>query len=168
MLINYTWAHCIGDVYDQQTTSAGVSPNVPIGGVSPVNGVGFPTGDRNFYRENCQGSDIRQSLGISAVATMPKFSNNALRMVASGWQVAPLMYFRSAQLYTVTSGIDNALTGEAGQTPNYNGTSPYATSTAMHAGALCPVAYQRRGFVIFHPRPGHVRKSGLQQHKRAR
>ena len=130
LLVNYTWAHCIGDVYDQQSTSSGVSPSVPIGGVSPVNGVGFPGGNRGFYRENCQGSDIRQSVGISGVATMPKFSNTMLRRVASDWQVAPLMYFRSAQYFAVVSGVDNALTGVGGQTPNYNGTSPYAASTA--------------------------------------
>jgi Carboxypeptidase regulatory-like domain/TonB dependent receptor len=128
LLVNYTWAHCISDVYDQQTTSGGVSPNVPIGGVSPVNGVGFPSGDRNFYRENCQGSDLRQSLGLSAVATTPRFANNALRAIASNWQVAPIIYIRSAQFFTVTSGVDTALTGEAGQTPNYTGASPYAPS----------------------------------------
>jgi hypothetical protein len=130
LLINYTWSHCISDVYDQQTTAAGVTPNVPIGGVSPVNGVGFPGGDRSFYKSNCLGSDLRQSLGLSAVATTPKFSNTWARRLGSNWQIAPIMYFRSAQLFTVTSGVDNALTGEAGQTPNYTGASPFSTSTA--------------------------------------
>ena len=46
LLANYTWSHCISDVYDQQTGSGGVSPNIPIGGNTP-------SGDRNFYRSNC-------------------------------------------------------------------------------------------------------------------
>jgi hypothetical protein len=114
LLINYTWSHCISDVYDQQTTAAGVTPNKP--------------GDRNFYRSNCLGSDLRQSLGLSAVATVPKLSNNWARRLASDWQVAPIVYLRSAQLFAVTSGVDNALTGAPGQTPNYNGLNPYAAN----------------------------------------
>ena len=98
---------------------------------------------------------------------MPRFSNTMLRRLASDWQIAPIMYFRSAQYFTVTSGVDNALTGAPGQTPNYNGANPYATSPAMYAGALRPVAYQRRWLGIYHPRPGDVRQSRLQQHKRA-
>jgi hypothetical protein len=128
LLVNYTWAHCLSVPYDQQTTASGVLPNVPIGGVSPVNGVGYPSGDRNLFKSNCLGSDIRQSLGLSGVATSPKFSNTWARRLASDWQVAPIMYIRSAQFFTVTSGVDNALTGEAGQTPNYNGLSPYAAN----------------------------------------
>ena len=158
LLVNYTWSHCIGDAYDQQSTASGVAPNVPIGGVSPVNGVGFPSGDRQFYKSNCLGLDLRQSLGLSAVATTPKFSNSWARRLGSDWQVAPIMYFRSAQLYTVTSGVDNALTGEGGPDPELHGSKSVYQSSRVYAGTLCPVAFAD---AIYHPHGGNVRQSGV-------
>jgi Carboxypeptidase regulatory-like domain/TonB dependent receptor len=125
LLVNYTWSHCISDVYDQQTTAAGVTPNIPIS-ANPLVATPYPSGDRSFYKSNCIGSDLRQSLGLSAVATSPKFSNTWARRLASNWQVAPIIYLRSAQFFTVTSGQDVALTAAPGQNPNYLGGSPYA------------------------------------------
>jgi hypothetical protein len=111
---NYTWSHCISDVYDQQTTATGVSPNIP--------------GNRNAYRSSCLGSDLRQSFSLSAVAATPKFSQTWARLLASDWQFAPIMYIRSATIFTVTSGVDGALSAAPGQTPNYTGASPYAAN----------------------------------------
>ena len=129
LLVNYTWSHCISSVYDQQTAAAGVSPNLP--------------GNRNFYRSNCLGSDLRQSLSLSAVATMPKFSNAWTRRLAGNWQVAPIMYVRSATFFTVTSGVDGALSAAPGQTPNYTGASPYAANQSpsqwLNTAAFVPV-----------------------------
>jgi hypothetical protein len=103
LLSNYTWSHCISDVYDQQTTATAVA--------------GIP-GNRRAYRSNCAGSDLRQLFVLNMVATMPKFANRTLNMFASNWQIAPILQIRSAQFFTVTSGIDRALTVAAGQTPN--------------------------------------------------
>ena len=103
LLSNYTWSHCISDVYDQQTTATATS-SIP--------------GNRRAYRSNCAGSDQRQQFVLNMVATTPKFSQKALSMLASGWQVAPILQIRSAQQFTITSGTDRALTVAAGQTPN--------------------------------------------------
>ena len=46
-------------------------------------------------------------------------------ILASGWQVAPIMQIKSAQFYTVTSGTDRALTVAPGQTPNLVNLNPY-------------------------------------------
>ena len=91
---NYTWSHCISDVYADNPTAAGVS--VP--------------GNRGQYRGNCSGIDRRQLFGMSMVATTPKFSNPMLRAVASDWQFAPIMSIASAQFFSVWAGTDVALT----------------------------------------------------------
>ena len=109
---NYTYSHCIGDVYDQQTTSTGVTGNVP--------------GNRRQYRSNCLGSDLRHIVILNMVATSPKFSNKWLRIAASDWQIAPIAQIKSAQFFTVTSGTDRALTVAPGQTPNLVNLTPYA------------------------------------------
>ena len=50
------------------------------------------------------------------------------------------MYIRSAQIFTVTSGVDNALTTAPGQTPNYTGASPYAANQSVNQW-LNPAAF---------------------------
>ncbi|HXP87631.1 MAG TPA: TonB-dependent receptor [Bryobacteraceae bacterium] len=106
MLANYTWSHCLGDIQDQQTSSAGVAA-IP--------------GNRNIYKGNCAGIDTRHNFILNLVATAPKFQSKALRMLASDWQFAPILTIRSAQWYTVTSGTDRALTTATTQTANYVG-----------------------------------------------
>jgi hypothetical protein len=61
------------------------------------------------------------------VAQTPQFSSRPLRWAASGWQVAPIMKIKSAQFFTVTTGVDNALNGQQGtaQRPNQLAADPY-------------------------------------------
>ena len=115
LLANYTWAHCISDVFESQT-SASASPSIP--------------GNRRAYRSNCLGSDLRQLFNLNFVATSPTFANKWLRVLASNWQVSPILQIKSAQEFTVTSGTDVALTTAPGQTPNFVNPNPYpATQT---------------------------------------
>jgi hypothetical protein len=99
---NYTWSHCISDVYADNPSSAGVS--VP--------------GNRRQFRGNCLGIDRRQLFGMSLVATSPHFSNTALRLLASNWQLAPILSIASAQFFSVFAGTDQALTSVGNQPPN--------------------------------------------------
>jgi hypothetical protein len=98
---NYTWSHCISDVYSDNPTAGGVS--VP--------------GNRRQFRGNCLGIDRRQVFSSSMVATTPKFSNSILRALASNWQMAPILSISSAQLFAVFTGTDRALTTVGNQTP---------------------------------------------------
>jgi hypothetical protein len=129
VLANYTWAHCISDVFESQT-SATASPSIP--------------GDRRRYRGNCFSSDLRQLLNLSFVATTPKFSNRALRILASNWQVAPIVGIKSAQFFNVTSGTDVALTTAPMQTPNLLNTNPYPSNQSVNSwvsrSAFAPAA----------------------------
>ena len=107
--VNYTWSHCISDVYNQNPTGTGVAP---------------PTNRRQF-RSNCVGIDLRHLFVLNLVATTPKFSSRALRILASDWQVAPILEVKSAAFFTVYSGTDRALTTVANQTPNLASANPY-------------------------------------------
>ena len=97
---NYTWSHCISDFYDQQTGSGGVSPYQ----------------NRRQARSNCTGADQRQLFILNAVAQTPRFSGRALRMLASNWQVAPILQIKSAQFFSILAGTDRALTTGPAQT----------------------------------------------------
>ena len=115
LLANYTWSHCISDVYN----------------FNP--GVVAPTDARRQYRSNCIGIDLRQEVVLNLVATTPRFSNRGLRIVASNWQLAPILEIKSATNFTVFSGVDEALTTAPNQPPNQVSADPYpAHQTLSH------------------------------------
>jgi len=111
VLANYTWSHCISDPWNQNPTQNGVAP----------------PGARRQWRSNCVGSDLRQLFSLNAVATTPKFSGKALRIVASDWEVAPILTVKSAQFFSVLAGPDQALTTVPGQPAQLLSPSEYAT-----------------------------------------
>jgi hypothetical protein len=98
---NFTYSHCISDLYDQQTGSGGVSPFI-----------------RRNGRSNCAGADLRRSFVLNLVAQSPRFENAWLRRLGSNWQVAPILTARSGQNFTVVPGTDRALTTAPAQTVN--------------------------------------------------
>jgi hypothetical protein len=124
VLSNYTWSHCIGDLWNGNPGNNGVSAVTP--------------GNRRNDRSNCFPNDQRQLFNLSVVAQTPKFSGRMLRLLASDWQVAPIIKIRSAQFYTVLTGVDTALNGEGSQRANrVPGVSPYATDHNACTNAPC-------------------------------
>ena len=115
VLGNYTWSHCISDPWNQNPTAAGVAP----------------PNARRQWRSNCIGSDLRQLFSVNAVATTPQFSSRALRIVASDWQIAPILTVKSAQFFSVLSGLDRALTTVPGQPASFNGANPYPANQSV-------------------------------------
>jgi len=127
--VNYTLSHCISDVYQDNPGSAGVAP--------PNN--------RRQFRSNCLGIDRRQLFGLNLVATTPQFSNPALRILGSNWQVAPILSIRSAQLFSIHAGTDRALTTVLNQPPDLvNPSAIYpkhqTASNWINASAFAPAA----------------------------
>ena len=121
---NYTWSHCISDIYDQQTGSAGVSPFV-----------------RRNGRSNCTGADQRHSFVLNMVAQAPRFNNTWLRRLASDWQVAPIFILRSGGYFSIVPGTDRALTTAPAQTVNLvNPDAVYAANKSVN-GWLNPAAF---------------------------
>ena len=123
---NYTWSHCISDVYQTNTGATGVAP----------------AENRRQYRSNCVGVDLRQQFVLNLVATTPKFSNRALRMAASNWQVAPIVVIKSATQFSVFAGTDTALNTVTNQTPNLVSQNPYPAQQTpndwINASAFAP------------------------------
>jgi hypothetical protein len=113
LLANYTWSHCISDVYN----------------FNP--GVVAPTNARRQYRSNCIGIDLRQEFVLNLVATSPRFANRWARIIASNWQVAPILELKSATEFSVFSGVDGALTTAPNQTPNQVSANPYPANQSL-------------------------------------
>ena len=105
--MNYTWSHCISDSYDLALTGA------------------INVDNRRALRSNCQTGDTRHVFNLSTVLQMPRLSSRELRLIASDWQLFPIIQARSAQFFSVTQGVDTALTGQATQTPNQVMANPY-------------------------------------------
>ncbi len=125
---NFTWSHCISDLYDQQTGSAGVSPFI-----------------RRNGRSNCTGADLRRSFVLNLVAQSPRFTNTWLRRIASDWQVAPILTARSGQYITIVPGTDRALTTAPAQTVNLvSPNSVYAANQSVN-NFLNPAAFALPG-----------------------
>jgi len=99
---NYTWAHCIDD--GQQTLFQNGGSQLPE--------------RRRVNRGNCD-SDRRHNFNLSTVYSTPQFANATLRTLATGWKLGGILRVLSGSYLNVTSGLDQALTGVAGeQRPN--------------------------------------------------
>jgi hypothetical protein len=111
MLMNYTLAHCIAD--PQTTELSG-----PIY-TNPAN--------RRFDRGNCTAVDVRQNFNLSAVLQSPHYSSRIVQAVAGGWQLAPIVGAHTGSYFSVSTGVDNALTGVStgAQRPNLVLSDPY-------------------------------------------
>ena len=118
VLSNFTLSHCISDVWNANVGNTGASSITP--------------NNRYADRSNCYTGDQRYLSNTSIVAQTPKFANRALRWIASDWSVSPIMVIRSSQFFTVTSGIDTALTGQGSQRPNLLNLNPYPTNQSVN------------------------------------
>jgi hypothetical protein len=104
--------------------------------------------NRRLSRSNCATSDQRQVFNLSAVAQIPKFSGHMLQMIASNWQFSPIMKIKSGTFFSVTTGIDNALTGQTAIL--LPGVNPYASEkNARHW--LNPAAFTSPAMGTYSP-----------------
>ena len=126
---NYTWSHCIGDFAD--TASQG--PGAGAGYVDPSN--------RDFDRGNCS-SDRRHLFNFTTVAQTPRFENNTMRAIATGWRLSGIYRYATGSYQTVTAGTDRALNGIGGQRANQILGDPYLDKSAgPMAQFLNPAAF---------------------------
>ena len=126
---NYTWSHCISDVYNGNPGATGVAPPTIAGnGGATVSGI-----------------DLRQQFVLNLVATTPRFSNRTLRIV--GEQLAGRADPRNQvrrRSSVFSAGTDQALTTVANQTPNLVNANPYPANQTVNnwinASAFAPAA----------------------------
>ena len=97
-LVNYTLSKCMSDPATTEITGPTIT--------DPTN----PDLDYSY----CD-SDRRHVLNVSLVARTPGFSNTVVNAVLGDWQVAPLVRWQSGSPFSVTTGVDNALSGMGGQ-----------------------------------------------------
>jgi carboxypeptidase family protein/TonB-dependent receptor-like protein len=128
LLSNYTFSHCISDFWN------------PFVGNSGFNIMGWSPRGRKNERSNCDTSDVRQVVNLSAVFQTPVFSNRVFHLMASNWQLAPILNIASGRFFTVTTGLDNALSGLASQRPNQVLAHPYQANKSVN-GWINPAAY---------------------------
>jgi hypothetical protein len=98
VLSNWTISKCMSDPATTEITG----PTI----VDPDN----PDADYTY----CD-SDRRHVVNVSVVARTPAFSNAVMRAVLGDWQVSPLVRWQTGNRSTITTGVDNALTGLGGQ-----------------------------------------------------
>ncbi len=104
VLGNYTWSHCITDPFTSE-----------LDGVQWTN-----PSSRRFDRGNCVGIDHRHIINVSAVMETPKYGGRLLQTLVSGWKISPIMRISSGSAYTISTGIDNAVTGLTGSNERAN------------------------------------------------
>jgi hypothetical protein len=102
-LANYTWSHCI----DEADTGG------DLGAASAM--IENPYNVR-LDRGNC-GSDRRHMFNSSVIAQVPKFQQEALRRIASGWQFSAIFTADTGGYANVITGTDTALTASYGTAP---------------------------------------------------
>jgi hypothetical protein len=77
-------------------------------------------------------SDRRHVVNFSAVVRTPEFSNTLARAAFSDWQISPIIRWQSGNRSTVTTGVDNALTGMGGQRAVQILDDPYGDGSAAN------------------------------------
>jgi hypothetical protein len=119
VLSNWTISKCMSDPATTEITG----PTI----VNPAN----PNADYAYCA-----SDRRHVVNVSVVARTPDFDNHALKAILGDWQLSPIVRWQSGNRSTVTTGVDNALTGMGGQRAVQVLDDPY--------GAGGPTAYLNR------------------------
>jgi hypothetical protein len=116
VLSNWTISKCMSDPATTEITG----PTI----VNPAN----PDLDYSYCA-----SDRRHVVNVSIVARTPDFNNATLRAILGDWQLSPIVRYQTGGRSSVTTGVDNALTGMGGQRavqvqddPYVNGDNPTA------------------------------------------
>ena len=139
LLTNYTWAHCISDAWNQ----------------FPGNGAGSAgqPGNRRADHGDCSTSDQRHVFNLSGIFQTPQFAGRAMQLILGNWQFSPIVRLRSGQPFSVTTGVDNALSGTGGQRASVTGVDPYLQNKSID-GWLNPLAFTS-------PAPGTYGNQGV-------
>ena len=104
----------------------------PLGSVITVNGASYDRG-------SCGAADRRHVVNLSTVYQLPEFSQGAVGMLTNDWQVSAIVRAQTGNHFEVTTGIDNALSGQGNQRPNQVKDNPYLKSGYRWLG---PTAFQ--------------------------
>lgn len=126
---NYTYSHCI-DMGTAQLISIPM-----IAGIAPAQ-------SREDLRGNCTTLEAnrKQNFNLTTVYITPRFSTRAARIIGSGWQIAGILRIYSGDYFSLSSGLDQALTGTDDQRPQQVLTNPYCSNKGVSCW-LNPAAF---------------------------
>src|SRR5207245_974144 len=124
---NYTLSHCISDLYQDVANPV----NADEGWNDWTN--------RRYDRGNCSAGaagggaeDRRQIFNLSGTAASPQFADPKLRVVGSGWQLAPILRILSGGAVNVENITDPGLIYMLHQRPNLVLASPYGDGSVKN------------------------------------
>jgi hypothetical protein len=101
---NWTWSSCISDVVNYEPAQAGIALVKP--------------GDPAHDRGSCGSTDRRHVVNLSTVYQVPHLASGVIGMLTSDWQVSTIVSAQTGNHFSVTTGVDNALSGQANERPN--------------------------------------------------
>ena len=101
---NYTLSRCISDVVNYEPSVAGVELTKPD--------------EPAFDRGSCGATDQRHVVNLSTVYQVPGADAGMLAILTRDWQLSAIVSARSGSHFAATTGVDNALNGQANQRPN--------------------------------------------------
>jgi hypothetical protein len=102
---NWTISTCTSDIVNYEPSVAGIALTKP--------------GDPAFDRGSCGVTDQKHVLNLSTVYQLPSADGGGVMgVLTSDWQVSGILSARSGGHLSVTTGVDNALNGQANQRPN--------------------------------------------------
>ena len=101
---NWTISNCVSDVVNYEPSVAGIELTKP--------------GDLAFDRGSCGATDQRHVVNLSTVYQIPGAVDGVLGLLTSDWQVSAIVAARSGTHFSATTGVDNALNGQANQRPD--------------------------------------------------
>jgi hypothetical protein len=108
---NWTLSRCISDLVNYEPGMAGFALSKP--------------GDIDNDRGSCGGGDRKHVVNATAVYQLPAFANGAVGALTNNWQVSGIIRAQSGDHFNVTTGVDNALSGQTNQRPNQILSDPY-------------------------------------------
>jgi hypothetical protein len=111
---NWTISRCISDIVNYEPSVAGIELTKP--------------GDPAFDRGSCGVTDAKHVINGSAVYEIPAAGTGITRALTSNWQLSAIVAARTGVHFSATTGVDNALNGQANQRPNLVKDNPYVKS----------------------------------------
>ena len=113
---NYTISRCTTDRWTQEPGVSGPPYMIP--------------GNREADRGRCPNSPAH-SLNASVVYQIPAADSGVAAAITGGWQVSAILSARSGSYFTVTTGVDNALSGQPNQRANLALDDPFAANRSF-------------------------------------
>ncbi|AFL87294.1 hypothetical protein Terro_0973 [Terriglobus roseus DSM 18391] len=115
VVANYTYSHCLSDAYTTELT--GPSYVIP--------------GNRQASYSNCD-QERRNVANLSLILNPQHYKERYTNAFLGGWGLSTIFTARSGGYFSVTTGVDNALTGIGNQIAIQTG-SPYGAVTKLQS-----------------------------------